>query len=189
MSITRAETNPNGDDRVVMTDPGTEAGMQEPIPENQDAIDALTHVPGAGAGRDVRRREDYDVRVPGDSDPDAAFSGTHDTPERWVHDEALQVRQLLPTNHFAIAASLSPAPITVVPANSLRMETRILNNDAANTAYIGSTYSNALPGVGYPLLPGKEIVLTSQADIVASCSGASCDLRTLVSVRSDNRGQ
>lgn len=190
MSITNVETMPEGQDIVAVNDPGQDAVDPQPNPGTDTlAPDALTHIGAHGRGRDVRNHPSMD-RMPGSTARDAG-TGTVRDPERYIHDQALQVRQLLPTRWDVTPVALAAGnPVQLVPVRPERMGVQVFNNGPA-TVYIGPMLGKAGVFSGWPLLPGASQVIDSLDQVWASIdpvSGASADVRVLETWRTDNTG-
>jgi hypothetical protein len=141
---------------------------------------------GVGRSRELDQHPGYeglltDPRTA--QDPDAPFrnsdlasmsSGTTQRSDRWVHDQALQVRQLLATgflvSRFTFPASpLGLVPQLILPRRPERMSLTI-STIVANPVYIGPSGSVS-PSSGFPiygadgngnLLPPVPFVVTGE---------------------------
>lgn len=180
MSISNIETNPLGPDTVTEVDPddghasaGDNGGGQETewlqtARRHMDPLaTALSHL-GVGRSRDVTQSPGYEGLL---TDPEAPFTmrdvstGTRERPERWIHDQALQVRQVLATNanndQWTLIAGAAPVRIVAQRPERLGL---ILQNIGGFPLYIGSTQSKARAGMGGFLMPDASVV-----NLTASC--------------------
>jgi len=198
MSINHIEDYPTGDDAVDFSDPVAEEGVTEPNP----GTDTLHVDPDAGSithmdhakGRDWRLMDVFESDE--SIDPDAAFgnknlySGTDDAQERWVHDDALQVRQLVPTSFGTGQWSLtSSVAVNVAPARRERM-TIILSNIGSFPVYVSNQQSMATPTSGFPIPAGGVLHLDALTAVWASVNTTlgNSTLAVLDQFRTDNRG-
>lgn len=159
---------------------------------------------GVGRGRELDRHPGYEglMARPGAADPDAPFrsrdqaamtTGTEQRSDRWVHDEALQVRQLIPTgfstNNYVLptpAGGISPA-VQVAWKRPERMTIVLYNFGAAN-AFIANSQAG-LASTGFLLLSGSSLSLDVTAEIWAKSDPAGVSPATLYVMeqyRSDN---
>lgn len=126
---------------------------------------------GVGRSRELDQHPGYEGLMAGHTDPDAPFragpltTGTDTRPERWTHDQALQVRQLLATDATNDQWSLvaAAAPVQIVPRRPERMGI-IFQNVGGFELWIGTTQSKARPGMGGFLMPPASVV-----NVTASC--------------------
>ena len=190
MSIQGIETNPVDKDRVHMADPGTDA-VAEPD-EGTDVVptaDAITHMHGHGRTRDVRNHPDYVFQERAERD---VFSGTEHAPERWIHDEALQVRELVPTQWDTTPVTVSSAVAVQLLAGKNERKLLTVKNRGPGVAYIGPTQVKASPVAGFPLGVNESVTfenLSSMWCSVDTSGGATtADVRVLETWRTDNRG-
>lgn len=202
-AITELTDYPTTDDRVGITNP-TDPPETQPQPGDSAKLvadgGAITHIPGHIRGRMLSAsdlldfgRKGWDMRphgrapekTKGADDPDAAFgTGTKERPDRWTRDDALQVRQLVPTSLSTTQVTVTAQASAIIPERPERM-TVIIRNTGTQTAYLGP---NAAVNInsGFPLMAGEILHLDATTGLNAVCaSGLSTTLAILDQLRTD----
>lgn len=200
-TIESIETNTRGTDTVDITDPldtpeiepGPGHDIEPWIPSAASApahVDplgtALTHL-GVGHTRELDRHGS--VEDAQRLDESFAEFGSEERPERWVHDQALQVAQLMPTgfgvNQYVLT---TVAPVKIAEQRRERL-TLVLQNFGANTIYVGPNIGSAVPGIGWPIIAGGLFSTDVMCELYASVvAGAPSVLATWDQFRTDNKG-
>lgn len=201
MTINAVEQTPDGPDIVHTADPGTDAIAEPTGPEVAGGIDSITHVPSArrpsasdhpafaGMGVTTTHHKRNRRSVP---DIDKVLTGTVNEPERAIHDEAVQVRQLLPNSWdvHAIPVVAGQVPVQLLVKRPERITYEIYNNGPA-TLYIAPSYPKCSLQNGRPLPSGASFTMNSFGEVFAVAdagTGASADVRVTETWRTDNGG-
>lgn len=170
---------------------------------------------GVGRSREMDRHGGYEGLMTGREgapDPDAPFrardagrltTGTEQRSDRWVHDEALQVRQLL-ANRFIVTRIPFPAgaagqvPQQIAPERPERISVQIQILGAGAVTALPCFIGPSGPSVaasGYPLfssdqngnqMPPNVFYMTSELWMIAAGDAAATVIHVLETLRSDS---
>lgn len=208
MSIGPIDTNPYGDDTTTEVDPVHDATVDQGGGVDTDESTyfgrARRHVDplgtalmrlGVGRSRELDRHAGYEglLADPHAANPDVPFrardltTGTDARPERWTHDEALQVRELSPTDFDTNQYVLQTAAVSVAPKRPERL-TIILENIGSAPLNVGRSQVKARNG-GFVIPAGGYVMLKAVGEIWAcALDAAPTTLCVLEQWRTDNPG-